>query len=159
MEKAESTGKDWYRRYWYFCLFPAFVCAAGTQWTLKFPTVITGFVCSLVIVRIAIKIENIWWRSLFILLVPVVLVGFVAFYSFNNSYEPLFYNADINNPYLDNYKNFWRAVIAGIGGLIAVLVGAGATWVFSASNKDRYWYDLLIDRLKKEGDSTNTEER
>jgi hypothetical protein len=66
---------------------------------------------------------------------PVGLTFYSPFMHRYGQFPLLFGEADIHNPYLDNYKNFWRAVIAGIGAPLSALVAFGAMKLFSSKNE------------------------
>lgn len=138
-EEQKSNFTGWFREHWYILLYPSFICAAATQYTLSLPAAVTGFLSSLVIVWIAHNIENVWGRRLFIIITPLGLLIGLSFYSpfmhRHGQFPLLFGEADIHNPYLNNYKNFWRAVIAGIGAPLSVLVAFGAMKLFSSKNE------------------------
>jgi uncharacterized membrane protein len=132
---------NWFLKYWYFLFFPAFICAAGTQWSTTLPGAVVGSVCALALVSIAVNMEggsldNIKWytKILIFVVIPIIVLLLVAFMSSSNM--SMFPGADINNPFLDHTKNFWRAVISGIGGIFATLVGLGVAKLFSSKSMD-----------------------
>jgi hypothetical protein len=152
-------SSNWFLKYWYFLLLPAFLCAAGTQCTTTLPGAVIGFCCALALVYIAVNmgegsLDNTnWYTKIFIFVIlPIIIVVIAAFLS-GSSRIGIFYGADLNNPYLNGTQAFWRAVISGVGGVFATLMGVGAAKLFS-SNSTVETKSIDDVRIKGETDST-----
>lgn len=116
------------RKNWLVLLLPSYLCTAVFQYATALNSAVFGFLMAFIIFYAlivfakgdlkAISPQLKWgWLVVapLILLVTLIIVA--------NSRSPLFAGADMYNPWLNDYQTIMRALISGVGGLIAV--GAG----------------------------------
>jgi hypothetical protein len=135
--EAIKASRTWFERYWYLLFFPVFLCSAGAQFTTTLPSIVVGIICSFIIVRIAADFGSAWKKGLFIVLTPTIILIVAWFVAGSSAYNWPFEWSDVNNPYLTIEQRFWRAVIDGVGGIIATLVAVSVIWSFKSFARDK----------------------
>ncbi len=81
-----------------------------------------GIASALVIVRSAADADSTRKRMIIVIVAPLALLVVTLFVNIIGGCN---LGGDLCNPYLDADKRFWRAVIDGVGGLLAALLTVG----------------------------------
>lgn len=136
-DEAIKASRSWFERCWYLLLFPVFLCSAGVQLTTTLPPIIVGMVFSFIIVRIAANFDRAWKKGLFTVLTPILILVTAALSARIRYYDWPFEWSDLVHPYLTMEQRFWRPVIYGVGGLIAMLLTVGTIWFFKSFARDK----------------------
>lgn len=113
-------------KYWYYYLFPAFICSAGTQWIFGRPTISTviGFLSASVVAHIAFMSISKMWRVAFTVFLPMLILAILIILTGATTPEVLRTTSDIINPrFMSSELAFWRMMMAGLGGIVTVFGG------------------------------------
>jgi len=155
-ENSATSFKDWFQRYWYLCLLPAFFCGFSAKIFSVLPAAIVGLVISLVIVKFATDSESHWVKWLTVIFASLLLSAFGILFALLNYYSFPFRGAIIQNLYLEDWQKMGQGVISGISAIIAVLIAIGGMRFFagngSENNQNAGKLEIEVEKIDEDGE-------